>query len=376
MSWAEFHSLSESIAARAQSALRSGDRTTALILYAEAAAAEHRALEQTHPTKLKTRGITAVSAVALHYKAQSFEKAEQLAHQCLSSSPLPEFATHQLQNLLQVIWTTRAADAIGVTFVSGAVLVSVKGGQVVYGGAPLDLIINKVADVQAVFYRTVEMLLSKPFRRRGPPTAEVQGIFTPWLFQVPAGSYQFAVRVQGPPQIDLFAEDRPKVAEVAAKFIDVMKAAVNDPETELVRAVPDQEYRQAFLRLARNLAPTGKRYDQLDIVDAASPAAGAISFSKESRAELNAVIRKDRPHITGDPRGTIKELHGLLRGLHLDEDWLELILDPATSEHVRINDAGEVLDDVVGAMVNRRVIVSVEVGDHQRLQYRDIELDE
>lgn len=376
MSWGELHSQSESTAARAQLALQSGDRTTAIALYAEAAAAERRALEHISRDKQRTLGITAVSAVALHYKAQLFEEAERLAHQCLASEPLPDFAKHQLQNLLQVVWTTRAADAIGVSFVSGAVMVSVRGGQVVYGGAPLDLIVSKVSEVQAVFYRTVEMLLSKPFRRRGPPTSDVQGIFTPWLFQVPAGSYQFAVRVQEPPQTDLFALDKPLVAEVASKFIDVMKAAVTDPEKELTEAVPDPEYRQAFLRLARNLAPTGKRYDQLDIVDAAAPATHAVTFSKDVRTEINAAIRKERPQSLRDPRGTLKELRGLLRGLHLDQDWLELTVDPSTNEHVRIHDAGEVLDDVVGPMVNRQVIVSVEVGEHQRYRYRDIELDE
>jgi hypothetical protein len=375
VTWAELHSVSEQRAADAELARRRGDDLAARALYAQAADAEKLAFESLSKDKAKTRGITAVSAVSLFYKALLFEPAEHLAHRCLADEPFPAFARYQLRNLLQVLWTTRAADAIGVSFVSGAVLVSVKGGQVVYGGAPLDLIVNKVSEIQAVFYRTVELLLEKPFRRRGPPPAEVQSLFTPWLFQVPAGSYQFAVRVQEPPQLEIFASDRPKVAEVASTFIDVMRAAVSDPEDGLAKAVPDSDYRQAFLRLARNLAPTGKRYEQLDIVDASSPASRTITFSKEARSDINLAIRKERPQVPRDTKGSIKELRGLLRGLHLDQDWLELTQE-SDGLHVRIVDAGEALDDVVGPMVNRKVIVTVEVIDHQRLRYRDIELDE
>jgi hypothetical protein len=376
MTWAEWHSRSEVKAAEAELARRAGRFDDATVLYEEAARAEMQALTHLSRDKFKTLGITAVSAVALFYKGRAIAEAERLAHHYLASEPLPEFAKRQLHNLLQVVWTTRGAEAIGVNFVSGAVLVSVKGGQVVYGGAPLDLIVSKVSEIQAVFVRTVEMLLGIPFRKRGQPSTDIQGVFTPWLFQVPAGSYQFAVRIQEPPQLEMFAEALPKVAEVAATFLAVMKAAVDDPDHELADAVPDPDYRGAFLRLARNLAPTGKRYERLEIIDASAPASGPITLSREVRLDINAVIRKEKPITARDPRGTIKELRGQLRGLHLDDDWLELVTGPSIGEHVRIHDAGDVLDDVVGPMVNRHVVVTVEVGHGQRLSYKDIELDE
>lgn len=39
---------------------------------------------------------------------------------------------------------------------------SVKGGEVITGGAPLDLIVEKVQTIQSMFYRTVECIKDLP----------------------------------------------------------------------------------------------------------------------------------------------------------------------------------------------------------------------
>ena len=127
---------------------------------------------------------------SLWYKGRDYAAAERLAHRYLAAGQLPPFAETQLRNLLHMIWTASAAEKAGVRFVRGDVLVSVKGGQVIYGGAPLDLIVRKVEGIQAVLFRTVEMLLDRPFRKRGGPPADIQSMFRPWLFQAAAGSYQ------------------------------------------------------------------------------------------------------------------------------------------------------------------------------------------
>ena len=44
--------------------------------------------------------------------------------------------------------------------------------------------------------------------------------------------------------------------------------------------------------------------------------------------------------------------------MHLDQDWLEVATLDVPPGHIRIDDAGEALDDVVGPMVNHRVSVT------------------
>ena len=103
MSWLKYHRLSEEHSSDAEVAVRRGEHTRALGLYAKAAQAEELALKEVEPAKSRTYGITAVSAVALHYKANQQEQAQFLAHQCLSSGRLPNFAARQIEELLDSI---------------------------------------------------------------------------------------------------------------------------------------------------------------------------------------------------------------------------------------------------------------------------------
>lgn len=375
MSWDEHHSRSERLAAEGQEAARSGDRTAAETLYRQAAEAEEAALDHVRVEKLRTRGVTAVSAVALWYKGHDLLRAEHLAHRCLATGDLAEFAQSQIRELLTLIWTTKSAEANGVRFVPGDVLVSVKGGDVVYGGAPLDLIVKKVEGVQAALLRTVEMLLGRDFRRRGGPPTDIQSMFKPWLFQAPAGSYQFAVRVQEPAQMELWESDRPKIDQITATFLQILHASATDPVAQMEALVPDKQYRDAFLNLSRNLAPTGRSFERLDIRDAGAPAVVVASFEVETRQGLNAAIRRSRPPKVESPTESTETIRGTLRALHLDKDWLEVATMDNPPQHLKIEEAGDVLDDVVGPMVNRLVNVSV-IRRGKKLVYQDIELEE
>jgi len=107
MSWASHHSQSEEFASQAETALRTGDSGLARRLYRLAAEAEERALHELDRSKTRTLGITAVSASSLWFKAKELKQAEQIAHSWLASTHLPDFATAQLQELLQTLWNEK-----------------------------------------------------------------------------------------------------------------------------------------------------------------------------------------------------------------------------------------------------------------------------
>ena len=375
MSWDRHHSRSERLATEAGLARQTGNSAQAEELYRKAAAEEAEALDNVPNDKQRTRGITAVSAVALWYKGREYKLAERLAYRCLAVGQIPSFAEAQLRDLLHVIWTAYAAEQTGVRFVPGDVLVSVKGGQVIHGGAPLDLIVRKVEGIQAVLFRTVEMLLDHPFRKHGGPSLDVQSMFKPWLFQAPAGSYQFAVRVQEPEQQGLYANARPTVERVTATFFQVLQATAGNPETDLPTLVHDPLYREAFLSLSRNLAPTGKTFERLEVRDASAPTEPVASFVLETRQLINAELRKAKPIRATTRNDEPAIIQGILRAVHLDEDWLEVATHDPYLDHIRVDEAGDALDDVVGPMVNHKVIVTTVRRGAKHL-YRDIEIDE
>jgi hypothetical protein len=375
MTWAAHHTESERLAGAAHAALRTGDVAEGERLYLAAAKAEQAAFEKLEPGKQRTRGITAVSAVSLFYKGQDYAAAQAFACRCLANEELPPFAVPQLQNLLQTLWGEQAIAAAGLTFAKQDVLVSVRGGEVLTGGAPLDLILRKVEEVRALFYRTVEWIMNKPLRVRGGPTQDIQALFRPWLFQAPPGSYQFAVRLESPKQMEfgIVASTVPPVEEVTRTFIEIVNATAADPEAELTAHVSDTGYRNAFLKLTRNLAPTGKSFTELEIRSSVKPSLGSVIFAPASRKAINDTIKKQAPSNSAESEGKMVKLEGILRAVHLDQDWLEVTVDAGGEEHIKVWKAGDAIDDVVGPMVNRRVTVDAMLTPNGKHVFKDIQ---
>jgi hypothetical protein len=371
MSWLSAHQESEALAAAGHETIRRGDLAQAQGLFRRAAEFEARALEDLDATKPRTLGITAVSAVALWYKAGELKEATRLAHQASAKPGMPDFALQELRQLLQAIWNEDAQRQAAISFVPGQVIISIKGGEIITGGAPLDIIVDKIQIIQNIFYRTAEFIQSLPLRKRGLPSKELQERCRPWLFQSVPGSYQFAVAVQKPIQEELFPTGAPEPAALTETFLSILRAAGENPEDGLNRIVPEEDYRATFLKMARNLAPTGKVIETIEVRGAGDDA--PIILSSNSRKLIANALK---PQETIEARKVSEReitLRGVLRNLHLDDDWLEVSVDGVPK---RVTGVSETVDDLIGPMVNREVSVRVRQGRGRSLVFVDMEPDE
>jgi hypothetical protein len=386
MSWLVNHTRSEGYANQAEELRRQHESDRAAALYCLAAEAEVNALNNLDPSKTRTIGITAISAVSLYFKAQEFSRARKIAHKWLATDLLPTFAVEELEDLLQVIRFEESRINSGIEFIEGEVLVSVKGGEVLYGAAPLDLVLRKVDQISKFFYRTTEMLLDLPLRRRGNPTQDVKKYCDPWLFQALPGSYQFSVQVRKPQDHEqlslpgMSATDvELRVEQITKKFLDVIRAATQDPEGALIEVVPQEDYRKAFLKSAQDLAPplTGKTFNQIEIKSSSYDELRPVILLPETRSVIKEVLNKSEPELPELPEHKVTSLKGTLRNLHLDNDWIEISIDGKSQ---KIYGAGEEIDDRVGPMVNRLIVAEVlERSDRsveKRYSLRDLQLEE
>jgi hypothetical protein len=367
MSWLEMHKESEMYASAAHAAKKENNLEEARSLFVKAGASERHALELIDPReKPRTFAITAVSATSLYYKGGDLRQAEILAYSCLANENLSGFAADQLRDILQSIWNEQAQAEANVQFVPGQVSVTVDGGEIVRGGAPLDLILEKVQIVQAIFFRTAEFLKEMPLRKRGAASKDIQEMCRPWLFQGVPGSYQFVVAIEGPSQLNLFPGGTVQPELIASTFMNILEKAVEDPDTALVEAIPDPDYRSTFLKLTRNLAPTGRAFDKLQIrtTDSVNP----LILTSDTRKVLSYALMAQRQAI--EPSSKDKALKGVLRAVHLDDDWLEVYSD---NQLVKIKGVGEAVDDLIGPMVNHEVIVHTTAGPRGSLKFIDIE---
>ncbi|WP_126219926.1 hypothetical protein [Burkholderia vietnamiensis] len=373
MDWLTLHKESEAFAREAHEALRNGDTPVAKANFRKAAEVEARALECLDVSKVRTRGITAVSAASLWYKADGFNEACALAYQQLGIGGLPDFAIEQLEDLIQSVYTERERAKYDVSFLPGMVSVSVRGGEVLRGAAPLDLIVDRVKTIQSMFFRVVEWLEDRPHRRKGPPPKEVGSIFEPWLLQDVPGSFQFSVAVKATPQLELFEKNHPGAGDIARRFLEVVQTVVSDETGDATAAlVPQADYRSTFRKLVRNLTPTDGVFDSIQLRVGGCEESPLINA--QSRSKISKVIRYEqpKPDIAAGEREV--EVRGVLRALDLNQDWLKVHVEDKGD--VMIKGLSQAVDDVIGPMVNKSVLVRAVRPKTGALRFVDIELND
>ena len=363
MTWLDEHRKSEIFASQAEVAAHEGDTSRARELYAEAAAAEENALMQVESGKQRTYGITAVSAASLLFKSAQYDETLALAYRYLAAESLPPFAWRQLDELVGM---TR--DEISrAKWEDEAVIVSLKAGDRLLDTAPVEVLADKFKNLEAFLYRTAEVLHDIPYRAKGKPGPEIRDAYQPWLFPVASSGCQFGIVVGGPSSNGEVPADREPRAHVLNQFYDIMLACAESPAARLSSVIPDAQYRDAFLRLARNLAPGNDRYESLDIAFPLRPR--PVVLARDARVMIGDALRAGRVQALPQPRESEEVyVNGVLRVVDLERDLIE-VLDGA--QRVRIKGVGSDVDGVIGPMVNGPVAVQVVriAGD---LQFRGI----
>ena len=369
MDWLALHKTSEALAARAHLAVREGNVKDAEKLFLQAAAAEEDALAQLDTSKPRTFGIAAVSAVSLWYKGRDVQRASMLAYRCLANPDLVSPAREQLDDLVQTLYTERDRKRLTGEFLPGSVSVAVRGGSVLRGAAPLDLIVDKVKTLQSIFFRVVEWSNGKPLRRHGPPTKDITSAFEPWLVQEAPGSFQFSVAVKVNDQLDMFDAQKLEAADIARKFLDVVTTIAADATGEASKGlVEDDGYRGTFRKLIRNLTPPVNSTESVAI---SSKEHGdvAVVLDESTRPRLDLAIKAESPKADESAGEQMQEFTGVLRALDLDSDWLKVDID---SGQVTVKGLSQAVDDVIGPMVNKSVLVKAVKTGRGELKFVDI----
>jgi hypothetical protein len=96
-----------------------------------------------------------------------------------------------------------------------------------------------------------------------------------------------------------------------------------------------------------------------------------IVLVPESRKSIGNTLKAEAPPSSDEMQQV--QLKGILRALHLDQDWIEITVDEGS---VRVSNVGEATDDVIGPMVNHSVVVQALKDKKGKLHFRDIERDE
>jgi hypothetical protein len=152
--------------------------------------------------------------------------------------------------------------------------------------------------------------------------------------------------------------------EITDKFLDIMQATTADSGDQLERIVDREDYRDIFVRLTKNLAPTGRAYEKVRIYSYDNPK--EVVLSPDARVYANEYLSVALPVAASEAPET---LFGVLRALDLDRDWLEVDVG---GKHQRVTGLEDAIDDLIGPLVNRPVKVTF-LRTGRRMRFLDIE---
>ena len=147
------------------------------------------------PADDRVRGVLAVSAVALWYKAGRYDDAQQVACEFLAAPQAIDAPSRvELQELLERCWRDREArHLIGADTAFEPVEIKLAGGEIRTGVAPAGAVRERQALAQTLLMRTAELLAKKPFRVRGEASRDISRSVR--IFEAPARAASYGVRL-------------------------------------------------------------------------------------------------------------------------------------------------------------------------------------
>jgi hypothetical protein len=367
-----FHRQAQDLSAQAALLLKERRRGEAQELFSKAAELEWKALGQIDSRKTRTWGILAVSVASLYYKAKDFRTVERNVCTFLSRTDLAQPWRNELREILEAAWDEESLARDQREYSGAELRVALRGGQIGSGTAPMFVALDALEGATSFVYRVAEYSGGFPFRERGLPSPDVRHAFEARATQPSIGSFQFVIKLTQPAQKELFGGEIPahKVeAEAVTAFVMNLVRVTNTGTVEQIRElVPDRGYRDVLLKLLRRIAPNEKAVGEVQITRVSYDATDTVMLLPGARSRITEAVREQ------EPEEVSAEVCGILRNLSLDRKWVELRTDDGAVE--RCTTRGLLVDDVIGPMVNRHVMVACvrnKKGDREAV---DIQLDE
>lgn len=313
----ELHRRAEGFMGEGDAALARDEPAVAESHYRAAAELEAAAFEEVALDKPITRGVLAVSSVALFRKAGDVQAAIRQGHRVLSLPGLSPRTSREVEVLLDELRTEALA---GLRAVGPGYEWALRGGRVGYGVARLETLNRKTDQIQRYSWRVFEWLNGDELRTNRPPSPEVRQAVDLLVSQPVAGSFAFTVRVADQ-QLSLpFDADRPRPTDVDDAIGAVLKAAQADDEQVIHDVIPDSRYRRVLMRMVRDLAPDGHEIEAIEVRRVGERRTTAL-LTPVVKAFLGRRLRRDG-QIANEPSEI--ELRDTLRVIDLNRSRIGL----------------------------------------------------
>jgi len=364
------------LASEADRLFQRGDHEEAASLYGRAAAITEKAVAAASGER--TRALLMSNAVTLWFKARRFDEAERLAYGYMLGAVSPALR-HRLREVAFECWQDR--DLSPDEYVT-LYEVRLFGGDVTFGLAPSDETSKREDGSQALLWRAAEYHAGQPMRPRGAPAPHIQKLAQLYSAVPMPGSYRLRFKVRSPwrqqplsPEV-ASPEDQVVGGEpLVHKVVSLVQTIAQGSDDELARAVPDPVYRAGFMKLVREMAPDGRRVEQVDI-------AGG-----RTRLYSTSLTGQTRERVRRALQGVFEQagwqqVRGKLTGIQVQgKNKLKITVEVATGGARKYEAPIAVLESLgIGALFNRNVVVAGRaersLGGKERVLLEHVEPDD
>ncbi len=309
-----------------------------------------------------TRSVLHRSAATLAFDCGEFREAERLVSVALGGNPPVDIA-EELRDLLEQVYFARHLAVRQVQLQDGQIQLSLTGSEVGLGITLMDILLERLQDIERIIYRTVERLMRKEFRERGSAQQAIQEGYKLYALVPRLGS--FAMTLQLGRQMTLPGLDLS--VTVVEDVVDNFTLLNTGQEDALQARINDPAYYRNFLALAKRIAPDGEKVRMVGLT------------TTNNGIDHGVAINRPRHTITGVPGQSlvldnpskVKIIIGRLR--HADEtsstNVIKLV-DENNKKHPIIVPEG-MMNDIVRPLWGELVqVTGIQQG--KRLQLNDI----
>ena len=307
-----------------------------------------------------TRSVLLRSAASLALDCNLIPDAEKLICTALVGNP-PDQIAGELRDLLEQVHFSRHLDLRGIELHETEVQMSISGKAVGFGVAPVDAFFKRLQDAERLLYRTAERLRNLPFRTAGRIASGILDSVVLFATVPRAASFAVSIRVGRSTQMTIPGIATSLGQETIDDMLECLELFGRGEQDALKAKIPQEDYFNNFLGLARNIAPDG---EEVNLVGFTTVRQGSVKkVALTSHGDIPLV---PTPPDTVTTRDITEGGQTVVRGILKEADSRNKnrekihIIDPEGTSHEIIVPPGMMSDIVKPLWKSEVVIVGVQ----------------
>lgn len=290
----ELHLQAMDIAEDAFLQQRQGNFDLALHMFQQALQLEQDAAFMLDPIQENepSRSVLFRSAASLAFNARNFDIAEKLVAQGLIGYPPPEIS-EELKDLFDELTFGRHLSTKGMELSESEWKMTLLGSAVTKGVAQADQLLTRVEKVSTLVKRTVERKLNLPFQVNRVTPDERRDRYGLFLRAMIPSSFAVVFQLGKPEkQLPLLTGEL-EPQEVVDEILLCLEHIQFDEVDELKKLIPDQDYYDNFVGVAKQIAPDGKDIKTVGFTVVRGGEDKPIAFRKNKKEIKNHFSRTE-----------------------------------------------------------------------------------